>query len=150
MMCTHAAGLPSGENITPLKEAVDIACEALKPLGRKITSPPCRPGILEERWVDIIENKGKTSGAWLRVYDNDPSTSYDFKGHFEGYLYLGARRRTLHALLVYPEDAAVLSTAHSIFTAEVASTVNETLLIHLSAAEYGFPGDAEIPHQFLY
>ena len=117
MMCTRRWS-PFRRNIT-FEEAVDIACEALKPLGEDYVSA-LRTGILEERWVDIMENKGKTSGAYsFGVYDSDPYILMNFKG-------------TLKDIFTLVHEGE-RNAAHP-----------------LPAAEYGFPGDAEIPHQFLY
>ena len=112
------------------EEAVDIACEALKPLGEDYVST-LRNGILEERWVDIMENKGKTSGAYsFGVYDSDPYILMNFKGTLKDiFTLVHEGGHSMHSWYTRKTQPYIYG-EHSIFTAEVASTVNETLLIH--------------------
>ena len=112
------------------EEAVDIACEALKPLGEDYVST-LRTGILEERWVDIMENKGKTSGAYsFGVYDSDPYILMNFKGTLKDiFTLVHEGGHSMHSWYTRKTQPYIYG-EHSIFTAEVASTVNETLLIH--------------------
>lgn len=112
------------------EEAVDIACEALKPLGEDYVSA-LRNGILEERWVDIMENKGKTSGAYsFGVYDSDPYILMNFKGTLKDiFTLVHEGGHSMHSWYTRKTQPYIYG-EHSIFTAEVASTVNETLLIH--------------------
>ncbi len=111
------------------EEAVDIACEALKPLGDDYIQT-LRHGILEERWVDILENKGKTSGAYsFGVYDSDPYILMNFKGTLKDiFTLVHEGGHSMHAYYTRHTQPYIYG-EHSIFTAEVASTVNETLLI---------------------
>jgi oligoendopeptidase F len=45
------------------KEACELVLEACKPLGEEYCRV-ARKGLLEERWADYTENKGKRSGAF--------------------------------------------------------------------------------------
>lgn len=112
------------------EEAVDIACKALLPLGEDYVAT-LRKGILEERWVDILENKGKTSGAYsFGVYDSDPYILMNFKGTLKDiFTLVHEGGHSMHSWYTRKTQPYIYG-EHSIFTAEVASTVNETLLMH--------------------
>lgn len=111
------------------QETVDIISEALKPLGDDYVKT-LRNGILNERWVDILENKGKTSGAYsFGTYDSDPYILMNFKGTLKDvFTLIHEGGHSMHAYYTRREQPYIYG-EHSIFTAEVASTVNETLLI---------------------
>lgn len=124
---TPLVSLPDREYT--FEEAVDIACEALQPLGDDYVQT-LRKGILEERWVDIMENKGKTSGAYsFGVYDSYPYILMNFKGTLKDiFTLVHEGGHSMHAYYTRHTQPYIYG-EHSIFTAEVASTVNETLLI---------------------
>ena len=116
------------ENI-PFDEAVKLANEGLKPLGEeylKIFNDGIKSG-----WIDIYQNKGKRGGAYswggydtmpyvLLNYNyelNDVSTLVHEMGHSIHSYY---SRKT--------QD--YYNSSYTLFCAEVASTTNESLLIH--------------------
>lgn len=111
-------------------EAVEIACKALAPLGDEYVST-LRKGITEERWVDIYENKGKTSGAYsFGSYDSHPYILMNFSGELRDvFTLVHEAGHSMHSYYTRKTQPFIYG-GHSIFTAEVASTVNETLLIH--------------------
>jgi len=112
------------------EEAVDICCEALAPLGKEYVSV-LRNGLLNEKWVDIYENKGKTSGAYsFGSYDSMPYILMNFSGELRDvFTLIHESGHSMHAYYTRKTQPYIYG-SHSIFTAEVASTVNETLLIH--------------------
>lgn len=112
------------------EEAVDICCRALAPLGEEYVQA-FRRGVLEERWVDIYENKGKTSGAYsFGSYDSKPYILMNFKGTLHDvFTLIHEGGHSMHSYYTRKTQPYIYG-SHSIFTAEVASTVNETLLIH--------------------
>ena len=112
------------------EEAVDIACKALAPLGDEYVQT-LRKGLSEDRWVDIYENKGKTSGAYsFGSYDSNPYILMNFSGELRDvFTLVHEAGHSMHSYYTRRTQPFIYG-GHSIFTAEVASTVNETLLIH--------------------
>ena len=112
------------------EEAVDIACKALAPLGDEYVQT-LRKGLTEDRWVDIYENKGKTSGAYsFGSYDSNPYILMNFSGELRDvFALVHEAGHSMHSYYTRRTQPFIYG-GHSIFTAEVASTVNETLLIH--------------------
>lgn len=112
------------------EEAVDIACRALAPLGDEYVQT-LRKGLTEDRWVDIYENKGKTSGAYsFGSYDSNPYILMNFSGELRDvFTLVHEAGHSMHSYYTRRTQPFIYG-GHSIFTAEVASTVNETLLIH--------------------
>ena len=112
------------------EEAVKIACEALKPLGDEYVRI-LENGLKNEKWVDIYENKGKTSGAYsFGSYDSYPYILMNFTGKLRDiFTLVHEGGHSMHSYYTRRTQPYIYGD-HSIFTAEVASTVNETLLIH--------------------
>lgn len=111
------------------EEAVNIACEALSPLGEDYVNT-LRNGLLNEKWVDIYENKGKTSGAYsFGSFDSYPYILMNFTGDLRDvFTLIHEGGHSMHSYYTRKTQPYIYAD-HSIFTAEVASTVNETLLI---------------------
>lgn len=111
------------------EEAVDICCKALAPMGEEYVSV-FRDGILNKRWVDRYENKGKTSGAYsFGSYDSYPYILMNFTGELRDvFTLIHEGGHSMHAYYTRKTQDFIYGD-HSIFTAEVASTVNETLLM---------------------
>ena len=111
------------------EECVDLVKEGLKPLGEEYA------GILERgfgeqwRWLDVYENEGKSSGAYsFGSYDSHPFVLLNFNGK-KKYAFtiaheMGHSVNSFYTRMYQP----FIYGGHSIFTAEVASTVNEVLL----------------------
>ena len=120
---------PEGLKYT-FEEAVNIACEALSPLGDEYVSV-LRNGILNQKWVDVYENKGKTSGAYsFGSYDSYPYILMNFTGDLRDiFTLVHEGGHSMHSYYTRKNQPYIYGD-HSIFTAEVASTVNETLLIN--------------------
>lgn len=111
-------------------EAIDIMCNALSPLGRDYIEILTN-GINNERWVDIFENKGKASGAYsFGSYDSYPYILMNFDGTLKDvFTLIHESGHSMHSYYTRQTQPFIYG-GHSIFTAEVASTVNETLLIN--------------------
>lgn len=123
---------PITENIESnysFEEALDLACEALAPLGEEYVNT-LRNGIKNEKWVDIYENQGKTSGAYsFGCYDSYPYILMNFTGDLRDvFTLVHEGGHSMHSYYTRKTQPYIYAD-HSIFTAEVASTVNETLLI---------------------
>lgn len=110
------------------EDAVELGKKGLAPLGQEYLDQFQR-GI-DERWIDIYENEGKTSGAYsFGSYDSAPFVLMNFSGTLDDVFTLvhemGHSMNSYYTRKTQP----FIYGDHSIFTAEVASTVNETLLM---------------------
>ena len=109
-------------------EACEMVLASIAPLGEEYVSV-ARRGLLEERWVDYAENRGKRSGAFSSgTYDSRPYILMTWNGTLSD-LYTLAHElgHSMHTYLA--NRAQPYHLAHyTIFVAEVASTLNESLL----------------------
>lgn len=112
------------------EEAVETACGALYPLGEEYVET-LRIGLTEKRWIDVFENKGKTSGAYsFGSYDSMPYMLMNFTGELRDvFTLIHESGHSMHSCYTRKNQPFIYG-GHSIFTAEIASTVNETLLIN--------------------
>lgn len=109
-------------------EAVDIAKKGLAPLGDEYIERFSK-GI-DQGWIDIYENEGKTSGAYsFGSYDSYPYVLMNFDNKLEDvFTLVHEMGHSMHSS--YTRETQPFTYGdHSIFTAEVASTVNESLLM---------------------
>ena len=111
------------------EEAKEIVKKGLSPLGEEYLS------ILQEgfcnRWIDIYENEGKRSGAYSwGAFGLHPYVLMNYNGTLNHVFTLAHEMG--HALHSYYSDSnqEYVYAGYKIFVAEVASTVNESLLIH--------------------
>jgi len=84
---------------------------------------------VSERWIDVVETPGKTSGAYSwGVYGVHPYVLLNHRGDLDSVFTiaheLGHAMHTHYSNLTQPEAKS----GYTIFVAEVASTVNEILL----------------------
>lgn len=110
------------------EEAVERVVKGLAPLGPEY-------GIaLEEgfhkRWVDVYENRGKTSGAYSwGVFGTHPYVLLNYQSTIDNIFTIAHEMG--HALHSYYSNIhqTYINAGYRIFVAEVASTVNEALLM---------------------
>jgi oligoendopeptidase F len=109
--------------------AADHVVEAVAPLGDDYQQRVA-DGI-ESRWVDVYENRGKRSGAYSGgTYDTQPFILMNWQDDISSMFTLAHELgHSLHSDLA-SEHQPYVYYPYDIFTAEVASTVNETLLTH--------------------
>jgi oligoendopeptidase F len=85
----------------------------------------------QDRWIDVYPNIGKKSGAYMEgiTYDNHPYILLNYNGQFNDISTL--THELGHAAHSYLSNThqPYINAQYSIFLAEVASTVNEALLI---------------------
>lgn len=108
-------------------EAKVLVKEALKPLGEDYGK--LLDEAYENKWMDVYENKGKTSGAFsCGIYGCHPYVLLNYAGTFDDVSTVA--HELGHAMHSYKSDAAQEYVNHDykIMVAEVASTVNEVLL----------------------
>ncbi len=110
------------------EQAREIVIKAVAPLGEQYGADV--KTAFNQRWMDIMPTTGKRSGAYSTgVYGVHPFQLENFDGHYEG-LTTSAHElgHSMHTLLSYRHQP--YSTAdYKIFVAEVASTLNENLLM---------------------
>lgn len=112
----------------PFREAVDIMLESLSPLGETYLEG-IRQGI-SQSWIDVYENQGKTSGAYsFGSYDSKPYILLNYTDTLKDvFTLVHEMGHSMHSYFTRAVQPFVYG-GHSIFTAEVASTVNENLLM---------------------
>ncbi len=111
------------------EEAVDVITEALAPLGEEYVRT-IRSGLLEERWVDRYENKGKRSGAFSSgSYESLPYILMNYHEDVLRDVFTLAHEggHSMHSHYSAANNP-FSSYDYTIFEAEVASTFNEQLL----------------------
>ena len=109
------------------EEAKDHVVEAVAPLGEDYQQRMAEG--LESRWVDVYENRGKRSGAYSAgTYDTQPFIMMNYQDDVSSmYTLAHELGHSMHSELA--KNAQPWQYAdYEIFVAEVASTVNETLL----------------------
>lgn len=123
------------ETSVSFEEGLDIMRDALQPLGKEYLTK-MNKGI-EEGWIDVYENKGKTSGAYsFGCYDSYPYILLNYTDTLKDvFTIIHEMGHSMHSRYTRDEQPYIYG-SHSIFTAEVASTVNESLLMqHLLRTE---------------
>ncbi|MGM0123294.1 oligoendopeptidase F [Enterococcus sp. AZ194] len=116
-------------------QARDKAIEALQPLG------PEYMAIVEEafsnRWIDVVENKGKRSGAYSSgAYETLPYILMNWHDTLDQlYTLVHEMGHSVHSYFTRSNQPYVYGD-YSIFLAEIASTTNENILTeHLLETE---------------
>jgi len=113
----------------PYEEAVEKISEALEPLGSDYVGV-MKEGLLDKRWVDRYENKGKRSGAYSSgCYDSNPFILMNYRDDNINSVYTLAHEagHSMHSYFSNKNQPYVYAD-YTIFVAEVASTFNEALL----------------------
>ncbi|MDR3217308.1 MAG: oligoendopeptidase F [Clostridiaceae bacterium] len=123
--------LPLVENAEiklPYEKAYEVFKEAVKPLGSDYAA------VLDEAynngWIDVSENKGKRSGAYSwGVFGTHPYVLLNYQPNSHAVFTvaheMGHAMHTYYSSGTQPYEKA----GYEIFVAEVASTVNEVLLL---------------------
>ena len=109
------------------EQAKALVLAAVEPMGEEYCGLIRR--AFDERWIDVYENKGKTTGAFsCGVYGVHPYVLLNFSGKLEDAFTLA--HELGHSMHSYFSDHAQDYPNHDyrILVAEVASTVNEVLL----------------------
>jgi len=109
------------------EEAIDIIKKALQPLGEDYVALIDR--AYHEKWVDVFDNENKRSGAYSwGTYDSNPYILLNYDKTLNDIFTLAHELgHSLHSYYTNQNQPYTYS-GHTIFTAEVASTVNEILL----------------------
>ena len=109
-------------------EAKETVLEALSVLGDDYIRNLNK--AFDERWIDIYNNKGKRTGAYSSgFYDTKPYLLLNFEGNYNDVTTLAHELgHSMHTYYSCNNQPYNLS-SYNIFVAEVASTVNELLLV---------------------
>ena len=109
------------------EQAKEWIIEAVAPLGASYRDRLAEG--LDSRWVDVYENRGKRSGAFSSgTYDTQPFILMNYQDDISSMFTLAHELgHSMHSELAQ-EAQPWHDAGYEIFVAEVASTVNETLL----------------------
>jgi oligoendopeptidase F len=128
------------------EKAQQIILEAVKPLGTDYVDN-LRKGF-GSRWVDVLENKGKRSGAYSGgAFGTAPYMLMNWKDKLEQMFTLAHEAgHSMHSF--FSRRAQPFQYAnYTIFVAEVASTCNEALLAHHLLEIESDSGHPGLPHR---
>lgn len=112
----------------PFDEAYSQVVKSLRPLGREYTAQ--LEAARHERWIDVYETRGKTSGAYSTcVYGNHPYVLLNYHETLDSKMTIAHEMgHAMHSW--YTTNAQPYPTGdYSLFVAEVASTCNEMLVM---------------------
>src|SRR5699024_12748345 len=103
------------------EEAKDIVLKSLAPLGQDYVDI-VKEGF-ENRWIDVVENKGKSSGAYSSgTYGTNPFILMNWQGNFnELYTLLPELCHHLHRYNT-PKQKPLYNRNYSTYLAELAAT----------------------------
>lgn len=109
------------------EEAKKEALEALSVLGEDYTKHVQE--AFDERWIDVVENQGKRSGAYSSgTYDTAPYMLLNWQDNLENlYTLVHEMGHSMHSWYTTHNQPYQYGD-YSIFLAEIASTTNENLL----------------------
>ena len=131
----YAPLVPLPDREFSYENGLKLMYESLKPLGDDYVNQ-VKKGV-EDRWIDVYENKGKRSGAYSSgCYDSDPYILLNYEGTLNNVQTLVHEMgHSMHSFYSKKNQPPVYGD-YTIFVAEVASTVNENLLLrHLLNTE---------------
>lgn len=121
--------VPGTDRTYTFEEAKDIVMDATSLLGSDYTD------VLKEafsnRWVDVYPGKNKATGAYaIHAYGHHPYAMLNFTGTLNDVFTIAHELgHAMHSYFSITNQPYVYSD-YCIFTAEVASTVNEQFLFH--------------------
>ncbi len=124
----HVPLVDDAELRLSFEEAYEVVKEGLAPLGKDYVA------LLEkgkqEGWIDVCETEGKRSGAYsIGIYGNHPFVLLNYqKTTHDVFTIAHEMGHSLHSYFSN-ENQPFSKSDYKIFVAEVASTVNEVLLL---------------------
>jgi len=133
--------LVSQDRTYPIERGEELVLGAVEPLGKG-----AREALAEgfgSRWMDVYPRQGKKSGAYMNghVYDVHPYVLMNYNDDYESVSTLAHEwGHALHSYLTNRTQHFV-NADYSIFLAEIASTLNEALLLHRMLADSTDPAE---------
>jgi oligoendopeptidase F len=121
-------------------EVKELIADSVAPLGSDYRARLVR--ATSERWIDVFENEGKRSGAYSAgVYGVHPYMLLNWNDTLDDVFTLAHELgHTMHTMLSDEHQPFVYS-QYTIFVAEVASTLNEALLLNTLLARTDDPAE---------
>jgi len=109
------------------EEACDVLRAGLNPLGDSYMHD--LETLLSDRWIDVYETEGKTGGAYSwGSYGSHPYILLNFAGTLSDVFTLAHEAgHSMHSF--YSNKRPYVKSQYPIFLAEIASTVNENILL---------------------
>ncbi|MBQ8063929.1 MAG: oligoendopeptidase F [Clostridia bacterium] len=125
----YAPLVPDLDRKYTYEEAQELILKAIEPLGPEYGEVV--KGAFRDRWIDVYPNKGKSSGAFSSgTYHSNPYILCNYTGNLDNVSTIihemGHSMHSWNSNHNQPPQYA----DYTIFVAEVASTVNENLLIN--------------------
>lgn len=121
--------LTGSEQTYTYEEAQEMIIEALGVLGEDYVE--LLRTAFRDRWLDVYPNKGKRSGAYATgAYGVHPYSLLNFTGTLDDVFTMAHELGHVMHRYYSVENQPYVNSQYTIFTAEVASTVNENLLLH--------------------
>ncbi|NWF69604.1 MAG: oligoendopeptidase F [Chloroflexi bacterium] len=122
------APLSSAKPHVPYEQAVEWICAGMTPLGAEYVET-VRRGCLEQRWVDIYPNQGKTQGAFsYGTPDTYPFIMMNYSDNLGSMSTLAHELgHSMHSYHTWRHQP-ILYAQYSLFVAEVASNFNQALV----------------------
>ncbi len=122
------APLAKEEQTLSFEESVDMICKGMAPLGDEYVEP-MRRGLLKERWVDVLPNQGKRSGAYSSgTFGTNPFILMSYVGDLESMSTLAHELgHSMHSYLSRQTQPFVYS-RYGLFVAETASNFNQAMV----------------------
>lgn len=113
----------------PYREALALVEKGLEPLGKEYLG--YLRNAFESGWIDVYENQGKTSGAYSwGTYLTHPYVLLNYQGTIKDVFTIAHEMgHAMHSFYTNKAQPYIYSD-YRIFVAEVASTVNESLLMN--------------------
>ncbi len=117
------------------EEAQEVILEALSVLGDEYVSVLKR--AFSERWIDVVENEGKRSGAYSSgTYGTNPYILMNWQENIDNMFTLAHELgHSVHSYFTRKYQPFIYGD-YSIFLAEIASTTNENLLLNYLLDQY--------------
>jgi oligoendopeptidase F len=125
----------------PVERGKELVLSAVQPLGAEVAQALAEG--FDGRWMDVYPRQGKKAGAYMNghVYDAHPFVLMNYNDDYESVSTLAHEwGHALHSALT--NRAQHFANAdYSIFLAEIASTLNEALLLDRMLREARGPAD---------
>ena len=126
---TYAPLVSAVQSDVSFDKAIEMVLASLAPLGSEYTETLER-GLRTERWCDRYENRGKQSGAFSApIYGAGAFMLMNYNDTMDAVFTLAHEAgHSMHTVLAF-ETQPYITAGYTIFVAEVASTMNERLML---------------------